>query len=66
MSLVALEDFLFSGIATGLISVDHGQALGWQGTWPMICRFSSSQNGDRWAALSHLGHLRCLRLQTIE
>jgi len=39
MSLVALEDFLFSGIATGLISVDHGQDLGWQGTWPMNCRF---------------------------
>jgi len=66
MSFVARNDFLFSGIATGLLSVDHGQGPGRQGTWPMNCRLLKSGNGDRWAALSHLGHLRCLRLQIIE
>ena len=66
MSLVALDDYLFGGIASGLLSVDHGQGPGWQGTWPMNCRFLKAGSGDRWAPLSHLGHLRCLRLQTIE
>jgi len=66
MSFVARDDFLFIGIASGLLSVDHGQGPGWQGTWPMNCRLLKPVNGDRWAALSHLGHLHCLRLQTIE
>jgi len=66
MSLVARNDFLLSGIATGLLSVDHGQGPGRQGTWPMNCRLLRAEDGDRWAALSHRGHLHCLRLQTIE
>ena len=65
MSFVALDDYLFDGIASGLLSVDHGQGPGRQGTWPMNCRLLKSGNGDRWAALSHLGHLRCLRCRLL-
>jgi hypothetical protein len=66
MSFVARNDYLFGGIASGLLSVDHGQGPGWQGKWPMNCKSLASDGGDRWAPLSYLGHLHCLRLQAIE
>lgn len=65
MSFVALDDYLFDGIASGLLSVDHGQDPGWQGTWPMNCRLLKEEEASEWRPLGSFVTSRSSALPTL-
>jgi len=66
MSLVARDDFLLSAIAGGLLSVDHGQGPGRQGTWPMNCRLLKEEEAREWRPLGSFVTSRSSTLPTLQ